>query len=101
MRVNFWCGRQVLEGFYNVDAVLHPKAPRQPELLHIVEFDAAGGIDFLVVFSTNAYPLEPTPMKYGKFRAYSTLYHGGDSSACQSAAAWLVTTGLPRSLASI
>lgn len=42
MRVNWWCGRQVLDGWYNVDAVLHKKAPRRPELLHIVEFDADG-----------------------------------------------------------
>lgn len=44
MRVNWWCGRQVLDGWYNVDAVLHPKASRPPELLHVVEFDAAGAV---------------------------------------------------------
>lgn len=42
MKINWWCGRQVLDGWYNVDAVLHPKAPRQPELLHVVEFEANG-----------------------------------------------------------
>lgn len=44
MRINWWCGRQVLDGFYNIDAVLHPKAPRQPELLHAVRFNADGTV---------------------------------------------------------
>lgn len=44
MKINFWCGRQVLDGFYNVDAVLHPKASRYPELLHVVEFDPLGAV---------------------------------------------------------
>lgn len=44
MRINFWCGRQVLDGFFNVDAVLHPKAPRSPELLHAITFNADGTV---------------------------------------------------------
>ena len=30
MRINFWCGRHVRDGWLNVDAVRHPKAPRDP-----------------------------------------------------------------------
>lgn len=44
MRINWWCGRQVLDGWFNVDALLHPKAPRAPELLHAVEFEAEGRV---------------------------------------------------------
>lgn len=42
LRINFACGRQVLDGFFNVDAIRHPKAPRDPELIHAVEFDRDG-----------------------------------------------------------
>lgn len=42
MRVNFGCGRQVLDGYYNIDAALHPVAPRPPELLFHFRFDAEG-----------------------------------------------------------
>lgn len=51
MRVNFWCGRQVLDGFFNVDAVRHPKAKRDPELIHAMTFDAEGRV-------VNPLPLE-------------------------------------------
>lgn len=38
MRINFACGRQVLDGFYNIDAVEHSKAERPPELLFELRF---------------------------------------------------------------
>ncbi len=38
MRIHFACGRQVLPGFYNIDAVRHPNAPRDPELLFEMRF---------------------------------------------------------------
>lgn len=44
MKINFWCGRQVLDGWFNVDAVLHPRAPRPPELLHAFEFEPDGAV---------------------------------------------------------
>lgn len=44
VKINFWCGRQVLEGWYNVDAILHPAASRQPDLLHQIIFDEDGQI---------------------------------------------------------
>lgn len=44
MLINFWCGRQVLDGFYNVDAIRNPRAPRDPELLHAVQFAADGAV---------------------------------------------------------
>lgn len=44
MRVNFGCGRRVLDGWFNVDAVLSPKAPRAPELLHAVTFTPDGKV---------------------------------------------------------
>lgn len=43
-KINFGCGRRVLDGFYNVDAIRHEKAPRDPELIHAVEFDSEGVI---------------------------------------------------------
>ena len=44
MKINYGCGRQVTDGFYNIDAVLHPKAPRAPELLHALRFHHDGSI---------------------------------------------------------
>lgn len=44
MKINFGCGRQVLDGFFNVDAVHSAKAPRAPELLHAVAFTSAGDV---------------------------------------------------------
>ena len=44
MRINFWCGRQVLDGWFNVDAVRSPKAPRDPELIHAVDFHRDGRV---------------------------------------------------------
>lgn len=39
MRINFCCGKQTWDGFYCVDAVKHPKATREPDLLHVMRFD--------------------------------------------------------------
>ena len=39
MRINFACGKQTWDGFYCVDAVKHPKASRDPDLLHILKFE--------------------------------------------------------------
>lgn len=44
MKINFACGRQVWDGFWNVDAVRHPKAPRDPELLHAIKFGHDGAV---------------------------------------------------------
>lgn len=44
MRINFGCGRQVWEGWVNVDAQHHPRASRAPDLLHALAFDAAGAL---------------------------------------------------------
>lgn len=41
MRVNFACGKQTWDGFYCVDAVKHPKASRDPDLLHVLKFEGA------------------------------------------------------------
>lgn len=38
MRINYCCGRQVLDGFYNIDAVRSEFAPRDPELLFELKF---------------------------------------------------------------
>lgn len=42
MKLNIGCGRQVLDGWFNIDAALHPVAPRSPELLYAFQFDAEG-----------------------------------------------------------
>lgn len=39
MRLNVGCGKQTWDGFYCVDAVRHPKATRDPDLLHAFEFE--------------------------------------------------------------
>ena len=44
MRINFGCGRQVLDGWFNVDAVHSPRAPRAPELVHALQFTPAGAV---------------------------------------------------------
>lgn len=41
MRINFCCGKQTWDGFFCVDAVKHPKASRDPDLLHVFTFDGA------------------------------------------------------------
>lgn len=41
MRINFACGKQTWDGFFCVDAVKHPKASRDPDLLHVLTFDGA------------------------------------------------------------
>lgn len=44
MRINFGCGRRVLDGFCNIDATINPDAPRPPEIVHAVEFDRDGEV---------------------------------------------------------
>lgn len=39
MRLNFACGKQTWNGWFCVDAVRHPKATRDPDLLHALVFD--------------------------------------------------------------
>jgi hypothetical protein len=41
VKINFGCGRQLLPGFLNIDAVDGPLAPR-PDLAYTARFDAAG-----------------------------------------------------------
>lgn len=50
MRINYGCGRRVLAGWTNVDAIVNPKATRAPEVLHALTFNADGSI------------VEPTPL---------------------------------------
>lgn len=50
MKLNIACGKQTWAGFFCVDAVKHPKATRDPDLLHAFTFDG----DRLV----NPLPLE-------------------------------------------
>lgn len=44
IRVNYGCGRRVLSGYVNVDAVIHPKAERAPEVLHALRFNEDGSL---------------------------------------------------------
>lgn len=41
MKINFGCGARVLDGYYNIDAVRDPNAPRDPELIEAMQFDGA------------------------------------------------------------
>lgn len=38
MKVNFGCGKKILDGWFNIDAELHPCAERSPELLFEMRF---------------------------------------------------------------
>lgn len=51
MKINFACGKHVLPGFFNVDAVQHPKAQAPLDLKHAFEFAPDGGL-------INPLPLE-------------------------------------------
>jgi SAM-dependent methyltransferase len=44
IRINYCCGRRILSGYVNVDAVVNPKAERAPEVLHALKFNADGSI---------------------------------------------------------
>lgn len=50
MKINVACGKQTWDGYFCVDAVRHPKATRDLDLVHAFEFD----VDRLV----NPLPLE-------------------------------------------
>jgi hypothetical protein len=41
MKLNIACGKQTWPAFYCVDAVRHPKATRDPDLLHAFQFEGA------------------------------------------------------------
>lgn len=43
MKINFWCGRHVLDGWLNVDAVSR-KEGKQPELIHAMDFKPDGSV---------------------------------------------------------
>jgi len=47
MRIHFACGRHVLDGFYNIDAVRHPSAARAPDLLFEMRFENGNLIERL------------------------------------------------------
>jgi len=44
MKINYACGKRVLDGYVNIDAVANPGAPRPPEVIHAMTFDAAGAL---------------------------------------------------------
>jgi predicted SAM-dependent methyltransferase len=66
MKLNFGCGKQTWDGWFCVDAVKHPKATRDPDLLHALEFDKEGAL------------LNPLPLPDGVFEevhAYHFIEH--------------------------
>jgi len=50
MRLNIGCGHRVKDGYFNIDALHNPKAPRAPDLLYHFQFDKDGRL------------LEPVPL---------------------------------------
>jgi SAM-dependent methyltransferase len=44
LKINFACGKSVMDGYFNIDAVRAADAPRDPELLHALQFGADGEI---------------------------------------------------------
>lgn len=66
MKINYACGRMVMPGFFNVDAVANPKAPRPPDLIHAITFDKSGAV------------ASPIPLANGcadELHAYHILEH--------------------------
>lgn len=51
MKVNFGCGRKILPGFFNIDAVVHPLADGVPDLLFAFEFTEGNLIEHLPIES--------------------------------------------------
>ena len=74
MRINFGCGRQVLDGWFNTDAVLSPKAPRAPELLHAVKFTPDGKVE------------NPLPLPDGATAWYSLSVRRADAAPAEGEA---------------
>jgi predicted SAM-dependent methyltransferase len=66
MRINIACGKQTWAGFFCVDAVRHPKAQRDPDLLHAFQFATSGDL------------LNPLPLEDGcadEVHSYHFLEH--------------------------
>jgi predicted SAM-dependent methyltransferase len=57
VRLNFACGKQTWDGFYCVDAVKHPKASRDPDLLHVLKFEGAELVNPLPLWDGSASEL--------------------------------------------
>jgi hypothetical protein len=53
MRLNIGCGHRVKDGYFNIDAVHSPKAPRAPELIYNFQFNTEGKL------------IEPVPLDDG------------------------------------
>lgn len=45
VKVNVGCGKQTWDGFYCIDAVRHPKASRDPDLIHAFTFGPCGELE--------------------------------------------------------
>jgi predicted SAM-dependent methyltransferase len=44
MRISFGCGKHTWPGFYCIDAVRHPNATRDPDLIYAATFDKDGAL---------------------------------------------------------
>lgn len=44
MKIDFACGKHTRPGYFCIDAVQHPKATRDLDLLYVAEFDQHGGL---------------------------------------------------------
>lgn len=51
MKIHFACGKRVLPGYYNVDAVHNPGAPQDPDLIYEMRFDAEGALREKMILS--------------------------------------------------
>ncbi len=51
MRINYGCGRKVLDDYFNIDAAANPLSKRPPDLLHALQFNPDGTV-------SNKTPLE-------------------------------------------
>jgi SAM-dependent methyltransferase len=79
MKINFACGKQTWPDFYCIDAVCHPKATREPDLLHVLKFGKTGQI------------LNPLPLPDGcavELHSYHFLEHVYAWEAVNLVAEW-------------
>ena len=47
LNIHFACGKHVMDGWYNIDAVRHPAAKRDPELLFELQFNDGELVDHI------------------------------------------------------
>lgn len=80
MRISFGCGKHTWPDFYCIDAVRHPSASRDPDLIYAAEFDREGAL------------IERMPLEDGcadEVHAYHLIEHVAGYEAPALATEWV------------